>query len=250
VKLGKRAVAIAGSLALASSLGAAAFATSAAAATPKHDAANDTVTCNDVVGTIVFATALQLGGTTPNTDKVSIKSADCTDAPAGIYNATTNPTGVSLKAVVIGGTLASANNDCLGLQGLSTGTSGNLLGTWSTNRGTPALNNNKDTLTINQTWGGTFDDGGVTSPTSDTDSWGGQYGFLSIGASGSGNATGSGQSDTAAPTVVGPFSGNDSGHTSFFDASTSQSQADLAAACFSATGIKSITFGIGGFTLQ
>jgi len=237
-------------LVLVSSVGFAAFSTSAGATVPKHDAANDKVTCNDVVGTITFATALHLGGTTPNTDKVSIKSADCTDTTASLYNATTNPTGVSLKGVVIGGTLASANNDCLSLQGLSTGTSGNLLATWSTNRATPALTSNQDTLTINQTWGGTFNDGGVTSAASDTDSWGGQYGFFSIGASGSGNATGSGQSDTAAPTVVGPFSGNDSGHTSFFDATTSQSQNDLAAACFSATGIKSVTFGIGGFTLQ
>jgi hypothetical protein len=246
----KRALAIAGSLALVSSLAVGAFETSAGAVLAKHNAANDSVTCNDVVGTIKFATALHLGGTTPNTITLSIKSGDCTDTTAGVYNKTTNPNGVSLKSVVFSGKLHSSTNDCLGLQGLSTGTTGSVPGTWATNAGTPALVNTHSTLSVTQTWGGTFGDGGVTSPASDSDSWGGQYGFFAIGASGSGNALGSGQSNTTAPTITGSFTGGDSGHKTTFDGSTSQSEGDLGTECFSTTGITSITFGIGGTTLK
>lgn len=251
MKISKRALAVASSLALVSSVAVAAFETSASAAgLPKHDASNDVVTCNDTVGKITFGTALHLGGTTPNTIKLAVKSADCTDTTAGVYNHTTNPTGVSLKSVADAGTLNSSNNDCLGLSGLSTSTSGNVVGTWATNPGTPALLNTKSTLAITQTWGGVFNDGGSTSPSSDSDSWGGTYGFFSIGALGSGNAIGSGQSNTTAPTVTGSFTGGDNGHKTTFDANTTQSEGELATLCFSVAGIKSITFGIGGFTLK
>ncbi len=89
-----------------------------------------------------------------------------------------------------------------------------------------------------------------TSPSSDSDSWGGQYGFFSIGAAGSGNTIGSSQLNTTAPSVSGSFTGGDSGHKTTFDANTNQSSGELATLCFSLTGIKAITFGIGGFTLQ
>jgi len=250
VKISKRALAIASSLALVSSVAVAAFETSAGAALAKHDAANDVVTCGDTVGKIVFTTALHLGGTSPNTITLSVKSGDCTDTTSGIYNQTTNPTGVSLKSVADTGKLTSSNNDCLGLSGLSTSTSGNVIGAWATNTGTPALLNTHSTLAITQTWGGVFGDGGSTSPASDSDSWGGTYGFFSIGASGSGNALGSGQSNTTAPTVTGSFTGGDSGHKTIFNANTTQSEGELATLCFSATGIKTIAFGIGGFTLK
>jgi hypothetical protein len=251
VKLSKRTLAIASSLALVGSVGFGVFETSAnATALPKHDASNDSVTCGDTVGKIVFSTALHLGGTTPNTITLSAKSLDCTDTTAGVYNQTTNPTGVSLKSVSFSGKLTSSNNDCFGLQGLSTSTSGGVPGAWATNAGTPALLNTHSTLNVTQTWGGTFNDGGVTSPSSDSDSWGGTYGFFSIGAAGSGNAIGSGQSNTTAPSVTGSFTGGDSGHKSIFNASTSQSEGELGDLCFSTTGIKTITFGIGGTTLK
>jgi hypothetical protein len=251
VKLSKRALAAAGSLALVGGVGFGVFATSASAvAPPKHDATNDAVTCNDAIGSIKFSTALHLGGTTPNTITIAVKSADCTDTTAGIYNKTTNPTGVSLKSVADSGKLTSSTNDCLGLSGLSTSTSGSIPGTWAVNPGTPALTNTKSTLTVTQTWGGTFNDGGVTSPSSDSDSWGAEYGFFSIGTVASGNALGSGQSATTAPSVTGSFTGGDSGHKTSFDAATAQSEGDLATQCFSATGIKGITFSIGGFTLK
>jgi len=250
VRISKRALAIASSLALVSSVAVAAFETSAGAALAKHDASNDKVTCNDTVGKIAFTTALHLGGTSANTVTIAIKSGDCTDTTAGIYNKTTNPTGVSLKSVADSGKLFSSNNDCLGLSGLSVSTSGNVIGTWATNTGTPALLNTKSTLTINQTWGGTFNDGGQTSPASDSDSWGGTYGFFAFGSATSGNTIGAAQSNTTAPSVAGSFTGGDSGHKSFFNAATSQSTGELGALCFSTAGIKSIVFGIGGFTLQ
>jgi hypothetical protein len=250
VKISKRALAIASSLALVSSVAVAAFETSAGAALAKHDASNDVVTCGDTVGKIVFGTALHLGGTFANTVKITVKSQDCTDTTAGIYNKTTNPTGVSLKSVADSGTLNSSNNDCLGLQGLSTSTSGNVIGSWATNPGTPALLNTKSTLTVTQTWGGTFNDGGQTSPASDSDSWGGTYGFFSIGGATSGNVIGATQLNTSNPTVTGSFTGGDSGHKTIFNASTTQSTGELGTLCFSVAGIKSITFGIGGFTLK
>jgi hypothetical protein len=251
VKLNKRAFAAASSLALVGGIAFGVMQTTAnAVALPKHDATNDAVTCNDTIGSIKFSTHLHLGGTTPNTITLAVKSADCTDTTAGIYNKTTNPTGVSIKSVSDSGHLTSSTNDCLGLSGLSTSTSGSIPGTWAMNPATPALTNTHSTLTVTQTWGGTFNDGGVTSPSSDSDSWGAEYGFFSIGAAGSGNAIGSGQSNTSAPTVVGSFTGGDSGHKTTFDAATAQSEGDLATQCFSATGIAGITFSIGGFTLK
>ncbi len=82
-------------------------------------------------------------------------------AIAGIYNPTTNPTGVSIKGVAETGKLTSATNDCLGRQGLGNN-AGSLVGAWSTNAGTPALVNTKSTLNITQSWGGTFGIGGFT----------------------------------------------------------------------------------------
>jgi len=251
VKISKRALAAVSSLTLVGGVAFGVFGTSGAnAALAKHDASNDTVTCNDVVGKIVFTTALHLGGTSPNSIKITVKSGDCTSPSAGIYNKTTNPTGISIKSVTESGTLNSTTNDCLGLQGLSTGTTGSIPGTWAMNPGTPALVNSHSTLTVSQTWGGTFNDGGQTSPASDSDSWGGQYGFFSIGKAGSGNALGATQLNTTQPTVSGSFTGGDSGHLTRFAANTTQSSGELGTLCFSVAGIKTISFGIGGFTLQ
>jgi len=251
VIISKRVLAAASSLALVGSV-AIGFSQSGAgaAALPKHDAANDVATCNDILGGIKFSVPLHLGGTTPNNVSISVKSGDCTDVTAGLYDVSLNPGGVTLKAYSAKGVLASATNDCLGLQGLSTATSGTIAGKYTTVSGTPGLLNAASSLTVSQTWGGTFNDGGVTSPSSDSDSWGGQYGFFSIGAAGSGNALGSGQSNTSQPTVTGAFTGGDAGHKTTFNASTAASSGDLGTQCFSAAGIKGITFGIGGFTTK
>jgi len=249
VRLSKRALAIASSLALVSSVAAIALETTAAGAVPNHNAANDTVQCNSTVGTIKFSTPLTIGGATPNTLTLSTKSGDCTDLTAGVYDPSTNPGGVSIQSVTFAGKLHTADSNCLGLSGLSSSTTGSIPGTWVTNPGTPALTNPKSTLKITQTWGGTFGDGGNTSPASDSDSWGGAYGFFSIGAAGSGNALGSGQSNTLAPTVSGSFTGGDHGHKTIFNATTSQSAAEIGIECFT-TGISALTFGIGGLTLK
>jgi hypothetical protein len=250
VIISKRVLAAASSLALVGSV-AIGFSESGAgaAALPKHDAANDVATCNDIIGKIKFSVPLHLGGTTPNNITISAKSGDCIDVTAGLYDASLNPTGVTLKGYSGKGTLTSSTNDCIGLQGLGT-QSGSLPGKYTTVTGTPGLLDATSTLNIAQSWGGTFNDGGVTSPSSDSDSWGGQYGFFAIGAAGSGNALGSGQSNTAQPSVTGAFTGGDSGHKSIFNTSTAQSAGDLGTQCFSAAGIKGITFGIGGFTTQ
>jgi hypothetical protein len=261
----KRSLAIATTAALAG-LSVIAVPAAHAAGPAKHDASNDKVTCNDVMGKIKFGIPLTVGGTTPNTITLTIKSDDCTDTTAGIYDPVGNPTGVSIKSAAAKGVLNSTNNDCFGLQGLSTGTSGAITASWAMNSATPALLSaptatppvsNKTTLNITQEWGGTFNDGGSTSPASASDSWGGTYGFFAIGSSTSGLPIGTVNSGTppdhqhytTAPSITGAFTGGNGGATTMFQGVTQQSKGSLGVACLT-TGIKGIDFGLGGFTFQ
>jgi hypothetical protein len=226
----------------------------ASAALPKHDASNDAVTCNDLIGKIKFSVPLTLGGTSANQITLTVKSDDCTDTTAGVYDASTNPGGVSLKSGAGKGILNSTTNDCLGLQGLSTGVTGNVFISWATLPGTPALNNtapvsSHSTFAITQDWGGTYNDGGQTSPTASSDSWGAEYGFFAIGGATSGLPKGATQSNTTNPTMTGAFTGGDSGHNSEFQGNTNQTTAAIGAECL-AGAVKGITFGIGGFTFK
>ena len=86
-------------------------ATTANAAIPKHDATNDSVYCADVIGKIAFGTAMTFGGTTPTTATITIKSTDCVDETAGLYDQD-HPNGVALKGVSIKGTWNLSGNDC------------------------------------------------------------------------------------------------------------------------------------------
>jgi hypothetical protein len=217
---------------------------------PKVDVTNHSVTCNDIIGKIKFSTPLTLGGTTPNQVTVIAKSSDCVDNTVGVYDPETNPEGVSLKGYTGKGFINTDNNDCLGLQGLSVGSSGTINGKFLKNRGTPALINQPDalgktaghsTLVINQTYGGTFNDGGVTTPAANSNGWGSQYGMFQIGADAN-------HGGTAAPGVQGAYSGGSGGVNSTLDATTAQSTGTLLKQC-TTTGIKTIQFGIGGFTL-
>jgi hypothetical protein len=238
LRIKTKLAAIAGTIAIAGGL--AAVATPAGAAPlPKVDASSHSVTCNDLIGKIKFGIPLHLGGTSANTVTVSVKSSDCVDNTAGAYDPTLNPTGVSLKGFSSKGVLNSSNNDCLGLSGLSTGTSGAIAGKFTTNPQTPGLVNATNTINVTQTYGGTFNDGGTTSPASDSDSWGGQYGLFQIGADSF--------MPTTAPVVTGAYN-NGGGANLQFDGTTAQSQGTLATQCFSTAGIKGIQFGIGGFT--
>jgi len=237
LRIKTKLAAIAGTIVIAGSV--AAVASPAGAALAKVDVTSHSVTCNDLIGKIKFTTPLHLGGTTPNQVTVSIKSGDCVDNTAGVYDATLNPGGVSLKGYGAKGVLNSSNNDCLGLQGLSTGTSGSISGKFLTNPSTPGLVNASNSIGVTQTYGGTFNDGGTSSPASDSDSWGASYGLFQIG-------TGS-FAPTTPPTVTGAYS-NGGGANLQFDGTTAQSSGTLATQCFSATGIKGIQFGIGGFT--
>ncbi len=231
-------VAGAGALLLVTSMGL----TAAGAAAPAPiDVSNDHVTCNDVIGSIGFSTPLTLAGPTTgsNSITISIKSDDCTDTDNG---------SVSLKGSSAKGTLASnGGSSCVGLSGLSTSTSGSIPEKWTTNSGSPKITPTASTFNVNQTWGGTFNDGGNTSPASDSDSWGGVYGFFSVGSALSGIPKGSGQTYTTNPSVVGAFTGGDSGHASSFQGTLSESVGGLITACVK--GIKKLAFGIGGTTL-
>lgn len=265
MRIDRKMLAFASAVTLSVGLGAAVLAPAAhAAGPPPHDATNDSVTCNDLLGKIKFSVPLTLGGNTPNQITLTLKSDDCTDNTVGPYDPDTNPGGVSLKGVSSKGILNSTTNDCLGLQGLSTSTSGDVPMKWTTvAKGAdpdgpgplpapvfPKLTNTASTIHITQTWGGTYNDGGSTSPAAASDSWGGQYGFFAFGTAASGLPHGSSQSFTSAPSVTGSFTGGNGGATSFFQGETTQTTGAIANECFSATGIKGITFGIGGFTLK
>ena len=126
-------------------------------------------------------------------------------------------------------------------------TNGDVVGALTT--GTPKITPTASTFTINQTWGGTYNDGGQTSPAAASDSWGGQYGFFAIGSATSGLPVGAAQSYTLAPGLSGAFTGGDGGATTFFQGNTNQTTGALGVACLT-TGLKGVTFGIGGFTLQ
>jgi hypothetical protein len=228
----------------------AATASPAGAALPKVDVTNHSVTCNDIIGKIKFTVPLTLGGTTPNQVTVIAKSFDCVDNTVGVYDAAANPGGVSLKGYSGKGFIDTDTNDCLGLQGLSDGSSGTINGKFLKNAGTPTLINQPNalgltagnsTLVINQTYGGVFNDGGVTMPAENSNSWGAQYGMFQIGADAN-------HGGTAAPGVQGAYSGGSGGVNSTLDATTAQSSGSLSNMCFT-KGIKTIQFGIGGFTL-
>jgi hypothetical protein len=58
------------------------------------------------------------------------------------------------------------------------------------------------------------------------------------------------ESFTSNPSMTGSFTGGNGGATSWFEGNTNQTAGALGTACFSANGIKGVTFGIGGFTFQ
>jgi hypothetical protein len=206
------------------------------------DVTTKTITCNSVVGTLKFTPGLTLyTGPTDTTPAGSVA------VKAALGGCSTNAAGVSVLsgAGATGKTapITSAHSSCNGLSGLSTGTSGDLVTKWKTVSGSPKITPAASTLHIAQTFGGTFNDGGTTTPASDSDSWGAEYGIFMVGS----NAA---HGNTAQPTVTGAFQGNNNGHTSTIDATTGQSFDFLAEQCLLGIPIKTLNFGIGGATLQ
>jgi hypothetical protein len=239
-------VAIAATVALAAGLSVVASPADAAPL-PLHDNSNETVQCNDVIGKIKFQVPLVLGGATPNNVTFTFKSYDCINLDAGVYDASVNPTGTSIKGMSGKGIVTSPTNDCLGLNGLSS-ISGSVPLKWTTNPQTPKLTQTSSTLSITSTWGGQFNDGGVTSPSTASNSWGANYAYFAIGGPASSRPLGSGESFTANPTVTGGFTGGNNGNGTTFMGTSAESSGTAAARCFS-TGLKGIQFGIGGTTI-
>jgi hypothetical protein len=209
-----------------------AMAAPAGASTPPLDASNATVSCDSVVGSIKFVPPLTSGGTSAGLVYVKATVSGCS---------------TSLATTVLSGsgkgTLATATNDCSGLVGLSTSTSGPLITKWKTASGSPKITPAASTLNITQTYGAQFTGTpGPGDPAGNADAWGASYGLFQIG-------TDAAHGGTSAPNVVGAFTGGNSGHTTTLDATTGQSATSLALSCL-LTGIKSIAFGIGQVTLQ
>jgi len=248
VNIKRKLLAAAATVTLATGLAAISAPSAHAAALSKIDVSGREVTCNDVLGKIKFATPLTIAGGPSNSITVSVKSGDCVDNDFGPYDCTdgsgvagpncANPQGITLKGYSAKGILnVSPDSGCLGLQGLSTNTSGTVTGKFTTASTSRKIVSGDNTFTINQTYGGTFNDGGATSPASDSASWSAQYGLFRIGTA----------AGTVAPTVSGAYSNGGNASNFLFDGTTAQSTGDIATQCFG-TGVKSLSFGIGGFT--
>jgi hypothetical protein len=249
LKARKKFLAIVSTVALAAGISMIAAPVAHAAPVPPTNNANDTVECNDIIGKIKFAVPLVLGGTTPNQVTISIKSTDCTSTGLGLYDIGTNPGGIAIKSMSAKGVLASANNDCLGLQGLSSGVSGDVTMKWSMKPQTPKVTNTSSTMTISESWGGEFNDGGVTSPATASGPWAHHNAWFAVGGTGSGRPLGSAESLTAAPAVTGGFTGGDGGATTLFMGASVESTGTLFNACLG-TGLKGMTFSVGYINLK
>ena len=202
----------------------AALAAPAGAATPPTNVANDTIDCHSIVGTLKFVPTLTSGGTMTGHTTVKAALTDC--ATTGLSN-----TGTTATTIISGsaaGTITSSTNDCAGLSGLSTASSGNLITKWKTLSGAPKITPTASTLAVTQTNGTDFS----------TDSWNGDYGEFQIGTA----------YGTTAPTVTGAFTG---GHTNraATDATVGQTITGAAIQCLLLGGIKALNFGIGGSAL-
>lgn len=212
-----------------------------AAPPPPINVSQHRVTCDSLVGTIKFGVPLVPGGTTANTITIKATLDGCDDLDDVATEAANT---VSLKASKLSGILNSATNDCQGLTGLSTGTSGSTTISWKTNPkqlgtglqypkifdsvgGLGPPTKATSTLSVTQTFGTTY-----------TATWGASYGMFQIGADAA-------HGNTTPPAVAGAFRGpSNTGAGSTFDGTTGQSSTALALACF-AKGIKLINFGIG-----
>jgi hypothetical protein len=208
---------------------------------PAIDVSQHRVTCDSLVGTIKFATPLVPGGTSANTITIKATLDGCDDLDDVATEAANT---VSLKASKLKGDLNSTTNDCQGLVGLSTGTTGSTAISWKTNPkelGTglqyPKIYDSlsgvgppwkpTSNISVTQTFGATY-----------SATWGASYGMFQIGADAA-------HGNTTPPVVTGAFRGpSNNGAGTTFDGTTGQSSTALALACF-AKGIKLINFGIG-----
>jgi len=212
-------------LAAASALALVAGLAAPAGAATATDVTNDTIDCHSIVGTIKFTPTLTNGGTTAGNAAVKAVTTDCTTTG----NSNTGPGATTIVSGTAAGIIHTATNDCSGLLGLSTGSSGDLITKWKTLTGAPKITPAASTLSVTQTNG--------TSYSSDT--WNGTYGEFQIGAA----------YGTTVPTVSGAFQGPINNHKAATDATTGQSVASSTIQCLLLGGIKILNFGIGGSAL-
>jgi hypothetical protein len=226
----RRLVATASVIALAGTLGFAITDAPANAATVTFNVANDHATCNTLSGTVTFATALKNSGPTTGTNTITIKAAvaGCTD---------TDKSTVKMFKGTIAATLTTNNgSNCTGLLGPSAITASAQI-VWTPGSGqkfTPTVavgtvQKPVSNLSFTQVNGGTFAMPASEAP--DTAS----YGKFQLGAA-YGVAPISGTVD---------FTGGDGGATGWFEGLTQQDALAIFAACGTAAGEKTISFGIG-----
>lgn len=205
--------------------------TAGAVTPPPIDVSNSTIRCNTISGLLKFSAKLVVGGASANTITPITKLYGCSSSTAG----------VSIKQGLGTGTLTTANNNCTGLQGLSTATSGTLNVDWTVNPGAAKLiptvvvgtaTKSRTSLTINQTNGTTLQpwtSGGGANQAS--------YGYFQVG-------TDAGHGGTAAPSVSGEFTGGNGGSSMNLDIATNWSGDKILADCFGA-GIATLQIGLG-----
>jgi hypothetical protein len=228
MKIRTQLLAISAVLAMVASLGV--VAASPAGAVVTFNVANDHVTCNTLTGTITFATALKNSGTTTGANTITVKGTvgGCTDS---------DNSSVKMFKGALATTISSNNGtNCSGLLG-PTNITGSARITWTPAAGqkfTPTVTVGSaqkpvSDITFSQVSGGVF-----TVPSSESP-WNASYGKFSIGAA----------FGTAPLGVTSDFTGGDTGATSWFSGTTQQDLGNILTSCSLATGLKTVTFGIG-----
>jgi len=215
-----------------------AFVPAATAGPPPVDVSQETVRCLTVTkGIIKAAPPLVLGGATAAVISISGTLGGCTSPSRASL---VFPEGKSKFK----GTLNAATNDCLGLNGPTTG-SGTITFTWSaTDTGTGGtgggLASKTSTLTLptGAAVGGTF-----MSPTQ-PNGMGTGYGQFLVGTA---------NGVAVAPSVAGDFQGGNGGATSVATLVTSQSTLTAGGFCLPpplGKGLKQLNIGTGAILLQ
>jgi len=236
MKITRRAGAIGAGLAITGLLAVAAGIGSAGAtAPPPVDVSGDHVTCTSFYGSLKFSPALFLVGTGPTTATVKAALDGCTDTTKGVYDATSNPGGVTLAAAKVSGTIGYASNNLN--VGYATVT-GSFTITWKTASGTPKLTSNTTTLTFTQldTSLVTVSVSGQGANNFSNDS----HGLFQLGHDAS-------HGNTTAPSATGDFVGGDGGASSTFDGLSSASVGALAgpSGIGAKSGLKQVALGMG-----
>jgi hypothetical protein len=205
----------------------------AGASTTNVDVSNASVACDTVTGTLKFSTPLTLSAATTGALTTTVKGA-----VAGCTSSTVNGGGSVFSGTLTGTLTSSGGTNCTALLGLA-GDSGSLTIAWKAPKGykfgplqtVGAKTIAASVLSVSQVNGTEY---AVTGQ----GPWGSSYGQFQIGQTyGTTHINVSGANQD--------FTGGDTGHASWINGVFSLGSTDGFALC-AGTGLKQVTFGIGG----